>query len=93
MDIDERLSLYLVDIIKDYEQSKHPCHDIESVNIIEISRTQFDNSDILSVKYTYDVVSRLDRKWRLMGKPGSIKINDSELKQYYRDIKIDQIFE
>jgi hypothetical protein len=93
MDIDERLSLYLVDIIKDDEQIKHTHHDVENVNIIELSRTQIDKSDILVVKYIYDVVSRLDRKWRLKGKPGNIQIPDSELTQYYRDIRIDQIFE
>jgi hypothetical protein len=91
--MDERIKPYLIDIIHKDEQLKHPYHDVENVVITELCNTQRDNMDILVVKYCYDVFSRLDRKWCLKCKTGTIKIFESELIQYYRDIKIDQIFE
>jgi hypothetical protein len=91
--MDERIKPYLINIIHEDEQLKHPYYDVENVVITELCNTQRDNMDILVVKYCYDVFSRLDRKWCLKCKSGNIQINDSVLKQYYRDIKIDQIFE
>jgi hypothetical protein len=82
--MDERLSLYLVDIIQNYEQMN---------NITELKRTEIMGEVKVHVEYVYDLYSRFDRKWHLKGKSGRISLTDSDLKSYYRDIKIDQLFE
>ena len=89
MDIDEMLSLYLVNLIKEYEQLKNPYQDVENVIITDFKRTKIS----LSVDYVYDIYSRFDRKWHLIRKPGYITLDDNDLKPYYREIIINQILE
>jgi hypothetical protein len=89
----EKIEPYIICIIQKDEQLKHPYHDIENIVITELSNTQRDNMDIFVVKYCYDVFSRMDRKWHLTGKTGTIKIFETDLIQYYREIRINQILE
>ena len=93
MDIDERLSVYLVDIIQNYEQMNNQYQDVENVNITEFKRTEIMCEVKVQAEYVYDLYSRFDRKWHLKGKSGRISLTDSDFKSYYRDIKIDQLFE
>lgn len=89
----ERLHTYLAALILNYEQQEHPHFDVENIEITKFEETQRDISSSYLVEYKFDVVSRLDRKWRLAGKPGKKRITDSELKPYYREIRIDEILD
>ena len=89
----ERLHTYLADLILDDEQLKHPCHDVENVEITKVGEIERHGEKIYMVDYKFDVFSRLDRKWRLTGKPGKKSFGESELKPYYREIRIDEILD
>lgn len=88
-----KLHTYLTALILEDEQLRHPYHDVENLEITKVDETEREDVKIYLVDYKFDVVSRLDRKWRLTGKPGTKRFDDSELKPYYREIRIDQILE
>lgn len=89
----EKLHTYLAALVLDDEQQKHPHHDVENIVITKFEETEMDISPSYQFEYKFDVVSRLDRKWRLVGKPGKKRIAESELMPYYREIRIDEILD
>lgn len=89
----EKLKIYLLAIILDDEQQKHPYQDVENVEITKVGEGERHGERIYLVDYRFDVFSRLDRKWRLTGKPGKRTFSESELKPYYREIRIDEILD
>ena len=89
----ERLHTYLAALILNYEQQENPHHDVENVEITKVGEVERFGEKIYMVDYKFDVFSRLDRKWRLTGKPGKTYLSESELKPYYREIRIDEILD
>jgi len=89
----DRLHTFLIALIHDDEQSRHPYQDVENVTIVKVKDTEHQDETLYVVEYKFDVISRLDRKWRLQGKSGTKRFNDKELQSYFRDIRIDQILE
>lgn len=89
----DRLHTFLIVLIHDDEQSRHPYHDVENLEITKVDETEREDDKIYLIDYKFDVVSRLDRKWRLKGKPGKKTFNNKDLQPYFRDIRIDQILE
>lgn len=89
----DRLYTFLIVLIHDDEQSRHPYHDVENVKIAKVEEIDLPDDKRYMVDYKFDVVSRLDRKWRLKGKTGKKTFNNKDLQPYFRDIRIDQILE
>lgn len=89
----EKLHNYLAALVLDDEQLRHPYQDVENVEITKVEEGERHGEKIYLVDYRFDVFSRLDRKWRLTGKPGKITFFESELKPYYREIRIDEILD
>jgi hypothetical protein len=88
-----RLHNFLIVLILTDEQTRHPYQDVENVTIVNVKDTEHHDETIYVVEYKFDVISRLDRKWRLNEKSGTKMFNDKELQPYFRDIRIDQILE
>lgn len=89
----DRIHTFLIALIHDDEQTRHPYHDVENVTIVKVEDTEHQDETLYVADYKFDVVSRLDRKWRLQGKSGTKRFNDKELQPYFRDVRIDQILE
>jgi hypothetical protein len=61
----DRLHTFLIALIHDDEQSRHPYQDVENVTIVKVKDTEHQDETLYVVEYKFDVISRLDRKWRL----------------------------